>query len=104
EGGVAMSVGGRRRLAVWIASCLILGMASAGVGRAAEPLWRESPGAAPPADIARLNDFMNGLAQRLQTSLVHARVRRAADTPPGTEPGATPEERRAPAPGSTIPP
>ena len=35
-------------------------------GWAAEPLWRENPGTPPPPEIARLNDFMNGLAERLK--------------------------------------
>jgi serine protease Do len=47
--------------------------------RAEEQLWKESQGASAPPDIARLNDFMNGLAERLKPPLVQIRVRRAAD-------------------------
>jgi serine protease Do len=97
-----MSVGGRRRLVVGMASFLVLTTATAGMGRAAEPLWRESPGAAPPADIARLNDFMNGLAERLKTALVQVRVRHAVEVGEGTEQGGTPEERRASGSGFLI--
>jgi hypothetical protein len=43
---------------------LVAAVAAAPAWAAEEPLWRESPGAAPPPDIARLNDFMNGLAER----------------------------------------
>jgi serine protease Do len=64
-------------------------------------LWREAPGAAPPADIARLNDFMHGLAERLKPSLVQVRVRRAVDSPAEGE-GSTPEERRASGSGFII--
>jgi serine protease Do len=47
--------------------------------RAAEPLWKESQGAAPPADIARLNDFMHDLSDRMKPALVQVRVRRVAE-------------------------
>ena len=50
---------------------IVLTASSAGVSGAAEPFWRESASAPPPADIARLNDFMNGLTERLKPSLLH---------------------------------
>jgi serine protease Do len=68
---------------------------------AEESLWRESQGAAAPPDIARLNDFMNGLAVRLKPSLVQVRVRRAVD-PQSDDPASTPEERRASGSGFVI--
>ena len=71
-------------------------------GWAAEPLWRENPGTPPPPEIARLNDFMNGLAERLKPPLVQIRVRRATETQAeGAEPG-TPEERRTSGSGFII--
>jgi len=93
-----MRVGGAlRRLMVSSAvSVLIVSTAAA----AEAPLWKESPGAAPPADIARLNDFMNGLAERLKPSLVQVRVRRAVEVPGEGEGG--PEERRASGSGFLI--
>ncbi|HEY7038435.1 MAG TPA: trypsin-like peptidase domain-containing protein [Methylomirabilota bacterium] len=47
--------------------------------QAAETLWKESQGAAPPADIARLNDFMHDLSERMKPALVQVRVRRVAE-------------------------
>jgi serine protease Do len=65
-------------------------------------LWTESQGSAPPADIVRLNDFMAGLAERLKSSLVQVRVRRAIEPQTeGPEPG-TPEERRSSGSGFII--
>jgi serine protease Do len=86
---------------VWGALLIAVASIAGAPAWAAEPLWRESPGAAPPADIARLNDFMNGLAERLKPSLVQVRVRRAAEVE-GTDPTSTPEERRASGSGFLI--
>ena len=100
-----MRVGGRRqgRIVGMALVMLVAAVAAAPAWAAEEPLWRESPGAAPPPDIARLNDFMNGLAERLKPSLVQVRVRRAAEPQvEGTEPGGTPEERRASGSGFLI--
>jgi serine protease Do len=66
-----------------------------------ERLWTEKPGAAPPADIARLNDFLNNLAERLKPPLVQVRVSRAVESQAQGE-GATPEERRASGSGFLI--
>jgi serine protease Do len=97
-----MQVSGRRwRFVAAVALVVVLASASAGSAQPAERLWRESPGAAPPADIARLNDFMHGLAERLKPSLVQVRVRRAVDSPAEGE-GSTPEERRASGSGFII--
>ncbi|HET7874241.1 MAG TPA: trypsin-like peptidase domain-containing protein [Methylomirabilota bacterium] len=77
---------------------------TAATGWTAEPLWKESQGAAPPPEIARLNDFMNGLAERLKPALVQVRVRRAAvePQPDANEPPGTPEERRTSGSGFII--
>jgi serine protease Do len=58
---------------------LVMTQAPAPSARAAEQLWQESQGASVPPDIARLNDFMHGLSERLKPSLVQVRVRRAAE-------------------------
>jgi serine protease Do len=75
--------------------------------RAAEPLWKESQGATPPADIARLNDFMHDLSERMKPALVQVRVRRVAE--PQTEgqeqqPNAPtpPDERRSSGSGFIV--
>ena len=74
--------------------------------QAVEPLWKESQGATPPADIARLNDFMHDLSERMKPSLVQVRVRRVAEQTEGQEqqPNAPtpPEERRSSGSGFII--
>ena len=84
-----------------VVAVLLLGMASAAPAQSPEPLWKESPGAAPPADIARLNDYISSLADQLKPALVQVRVRRAAESAAEGE-GATPEERRASGSGFVI--
>ena len=97
-----MQLSGRRwRFVAAVALVVVLASASMGSAQPTERLWREAPGAAPPADIARLNDFMHGLAERLKPSLVQVRVRRAVDSPAEGE-GSTPEERRASGSGFII--
>src|SRR5262245_43820419 len=91
----------RRRFVAGVAFGAVLASA-AGVSWAAEALWNESAGAAPPADIARLNDHMNGLAERLKPALVQVRTRRAADAQGEGPEGVTPEERRASGSGFII--
>jgi serine protease Do len=54
-----------------------------------------------PADIARLNDHIHTLAERLKPALVQVRVRRPAESPAEGE-GPTPEERRASGSGFVI--
>jgi len=86
---------------------LVMTQAPAPLARAAEPLWQESQGASVPPDIARLNDFMHGLSERLKPSLVQVRVRRAAEPQPeGPElqPGqpTPPDERRGSGSGFII--
>src|SRR5215813_10508804 len=50
-GGALMQVSGSGRVAAWMAVGVVLAWTA--VTWAAEPLWKESPGASPPADIAR---------------------------------------------------
>ena len=66
------------------------------------PLWTESSNSKVPADIARLNDHMNALAERLKPALVQVRVRRAAEPQTEGEQPATPEERRTSGSGVMI--
>jgi serine protease Do len=70
----------------WIVLGLLAALLAAGAPAAAQPLWTESQGAAPPPEIARLNDLMHELAERLKPALVQVRVRRtAAEQPEGSE-------------------
>jgi serine protease Do len=85
---------------------LALSSLVAAPGRAAEPLWKESQGATAPPDIVRLNDFMHDLSERLKSSLVQIRVRRAVEPQEGQEqqPNApnAPDERRSSGSGFII--
>ena len=69
----------RSALSLALALSLVVPAVAAAQARPAEPLWKESQGAAAPPDIARLNDFMHDLPERLKPPLVQIRVRRAAD-------------------------
>jgi serine protease Do len=94
-----------RRPALPLALVLSLVVASTAVApaRAADPLWRDSPGVAAPPDIVRLNDFMHDLSERMKPSLVQVRVRRAAEPQAeGQEQQGTPEERRSAGSGFII--
>ncbi len=96
-----MGVWSRRTWVVVWAAVLIL-LTSGSPARAAESLWKESPGAAPPPEIARLNDFMNQLAERLKPALVQVRVRRAVEVrAEGGDPLGS-EERRSSGSGFLI--
>ena len=64
------------------------------------PLWTETVDAKVPADIARLNDHMNALAEKLKPALVQVRVRRALEPQVEGEPPASPEERERRSSGS----
>jgi len=70
-------------------------LTSAGAGWAADPLWKDSVGAAPPPEIARLNNFLNELAERLKPALVQIRVKRAVEVHEGQDPFSLPEERNS---------
>jgi len=67
-------------------------------------MWSESPKAQIPADIARLNNHMNGVIEQLKPALVQVRVRRAVETPTEGETPSTPEERRITGSGFIIRP
>jgi len=79
---------------------LVLTQAVPPPARAADPLWTESQGASAPPDIARLNDFMHDLSERLKPSLVQVRVLRVPEPPAeGQEP-----QRNAPDASPHSPP
>jgi S1-C subfamily serine protease len=97
----------RRALLVVLAFALLVGPGLPGLATAQQaPYWTESTGATVPADIQRLNDFMNGLAERMKPALVQVRVRRPADpdsAPSVPTPGQpNPDERRASGSGFII--
>ncbi|HEY7203181.1 MAG TPA: trypsin-like peptidase domain-containing protein [Methylomirabilota bacterium] len=91
-------------LPVALALSLVVTQGAVSLARAAEPLWKESQGAAPPADIARLNDFMHDLSERMKPSLVQVRVRRVAEPAEEQQPNAPtpPDERRSSGSGFVI--
>src|SRR5215510_12735961 len=64
------------------------------------PLWTETGDAKVPADIARLNGHMSGLADKLKPALVQVRVRRAPDAEVEGEQQTPPEERERRSSGS----
>jgi serine protease Do len=95
------------RQATQILMALLLCAVLAGPGAAqtppSGPLWSDSGGAQVPAEIARLNDHMNGLAERLKPALVQLRVRRAAEPQAeGEAAPESPEERRSSGSGFLI--
>jgi serine protease Do len=76
-----------------------------------QPYWTDSPVAPVPADIQRLNDFFNGLSERMKPALVQVRVRRGVDPSdvpeqqprtPGQPPSPPEEGRRASGSGFII--
>jgi serine protease Do len=76
-----------------------------------QPYWTDSPVAPVPADIQRLNDFFNGLSERMKPALVQVRVRRGVDPSdvpeqqprtPGQPPRPPEEGRRASGSGFII--
>ena len=92
-------------LPVALALSLVVIQGAMPLAQAAEPLWKESQGATPPADIARLNDFMHDLSERMKPSLVQVRVRRVAEPPEGEQPPnapTPPDERRSSGSGFVI--
>jgi serine protease Do len=93
-----------RRPVLSLALVLSLAMPSAATAqaRAADPLWTESQGATAPADIARLNDFLHDLAERLKAPLVQIRVRRATEAEGQEQQPSAPDERRSQGSGFVI--
>jgi serine protease Do len=94
------------RHTIRILMALLLSVALAGPGAAqtppSGPLWSESSDAKVPADIARLNDHMNGLAERIKPAMVQVRVRRAAEPQAEGEAPESPDERRSSGSGFLI--
>jgi serine protease Do len=94
-----------RRSALFLALAIFLVAPTVAAAQAppAEPLWKESQGAAAPPDIVRLNDFMHELTERLKPPLVQIRVRRVAEAQEGSEqqPSA-PDDRRSQGSGFII--
>ncbi len=85
--------------------CLLVAVPAAAQSKGPSgPMWSESPKAQIPADIARLNNHMNGVIEQLKPALVQVRVRRAAETPTEGETPSTPEERRITGSGFIIRP
>ena len=91
----------RRMVLLSLAS--VLTWTLGGPAWAADPLWKDSAGTAPPPEIARLNNFMNELAERLKPTLVQIRVRRAVEVhPEGSDPFGGPDDRRSSGSGFVI--
>ena len=92
------------RHATRIVMALLLCVVLAGPGAAqtppSGPLWSDSGAAQMPADIARLNDHMNGLSEKLKPALVQVRVHRAVEAE-GEAPESH-EERRSSGSGFLI--
>ena len=90
------------RIVMALLLCAVLAGPGAAQTSPSGPLWSDSGGAQVPADIARLNDHMNGLAERLKPALVQVRVRRAAGPQAEGEAPESPEERRSSGSGFLI--
>jgi len=90
------------RLVMALLLCAVLAGPGAAQTPPSGPLWNDSGGAQVPADIARLNDHMNGLAERLKPTLVQVRVRRAAEPQAEGEAPDPHEERRSSGSGFLI--
>jgi serine protease Do len=101
QGGILMGVRYRRTGLLLLAAGLIL---TARVSSwAADPLWKDSAGATPPPEIARLNNFLNELAERLKPALVQIRVKRAVEVrAEGMDPFGGPDERSSSGSGFVI--
>jgi serine protease Do len=93
----------RSALSLALALSLVVPTVASAQAKPAEALWKESQGAVAPPDIARLNDFMHDLTERLKAPLVQIRVRRVAEAQEGQEqqPNA-PDERRSQGSGFII--
>jgi serine protease Do len=93
----------RSALSLALALSLVVPTVASAQAKSVEPLWKESQGAVAPPDIARLNDFMHDLTERLKAPLVQIRVRRVAEAQEGQEqqPNA-PDERRSQGSGFII--
>jgi serine protease Do len=91
-----------RRMGLVLLSAVLIAT-SAVSAWAAEALWKDSAGAAPPPDIARLNNFLNELAERMKPALVQIRVKRAIEVrTEGQDPFGGPEDRNSSGSGFVI--
>src|SRR5712691_1533771 len=88
------------RITMALLLCTVLAGPGAAQTVPTGPLWTETVDAKVPADIARLNDHMNALAEKLKPALVQVRVRRALEPQVEGEPPASPEERERRSSGS----
>jgi serine protease Do len=85
-------------LALWAG----LSIAVAPSAGADERLWNDSAGGTAPPEIARLNELLSGVAERMKPALVQVRVRRAVEmSSEGADPGG-PDERRSSGSGFII--
>ena len=92
-----------RRAGVLLLVVSLLGLAGCASSAIGGPLWQEGTAGAVPAEIARLNDHLGQLAERLKPGLVQVRVRRPQ--PPaeeGAEPTPPDEPRTASGSGFLI--
>ena len=90
------------RIMMALLLCALLAGPGAAQTAPSGPLWSEGGAAAVPADIARFNDHMSGLADKLKPALVQVRVRRAAEPQAEGEAPETPDERRSSGSGFLI--
>jgi len=88
------------RITMALLLCTVLAGPGAAQTVPTGPLWTETVDAKVPADIARLNDHMNALAEKLKPALVQVRVRRALEPQVEGEPPASPDERERRSSGS----
>ncbi len=88
------------RITMALLLCTVLAGPGAAQTVPTGPLWTETVDAKVPADIARLNDHMNALAEKLKPALVQVRVRRALEPQVEGEPPTSPEERERRSSGS----
>ncbi len=95
---------GVRRTEVLLAVVGVLLLAGCAASTpAGGPLWQEGAVGAVPAEIARLNDHLGQLAERLKPGLVQVRVQRAqSPAGEGEEPGPPEEPRRTSGSGFLI--
>ena len=96
----------RLRLRVVVAAvglCVLMTAGGAAAVVAGDPLWIDSHGATTPPELARLNDLLHDLAERLKPALVQVRARRASEAKPeGTNPSGPPSEGRRSGSGFII--
>jgi len=82
------------RIATWLLVGTLLLVGCATTAPSGNALWREGGGGVIPPEIARFNDLLSQLAERLKPGLVQVRVRRAQRETPSQESQPSPEERR----------